>query len=131
MLPVIDALEERLRKRQLDPKLLEDLGWDETYANDFVHQFRRAERQAAEPSDSSAGPTGRFESTTRPSVAVERGEGSGADAAMLSARNVRAPDRTNQLFEVGRQKISDEYRDYLKAYYESLAKDRPATQPAR
>ena len=130
VLPVIDALEERLRNRQVDPKLLDALGWDETRANDFVRQFRRAERQAMEPADSSAGPTDRFETTTRPSVAVERSDGSGADAAMLSARNVRASDRTNQLFEVGRQKISDEYRDYLKAYYESLAKDRPATQPA-
>jgi len=131
VLPVIDALEERLRKRQVDPGLLDDLGWDETYANDFVRQFRRAERQAAEPSDSSAGPTDRFETTTRPSVAVERSDGSGADAALLSARNVRAPDRTNQLFEVGRQRISDEYRDYLKAYYESIARDRPATRPAK
>jgi hypothetical protein len=129
--PVIDALEEQLRNKDVDPKLLDDLGWDETRANDFVRQFRRAQRQPMEQIGASAGPRERYETTTRPSVTVERSEGASPDAAPLSARNVREPDKTNQLFEVGRQKISEEYRDYLKAYYESIARDRAATQPAR
>lgn len=131
VLPVIDALEQRLRNKEVDPKLLDDLGWDEGRANEFVREFRRAEGQSKEQFDVAA-PGEQFETTTRPSVTVERSNGASPDAVPLSATNVREPDKTNQLFEVGRQKISDEYRDYLKAYYESIARDRtPASQPAK
>jgi len=128
---VIDALEQRLRKKELDPALLDDLAWDEARAADFVREFRRAERQARDELSRTEVPDGRFETTIRPATEVERSEGAGT-AARLRTQYVRPADRTNRLFETGSQRVPQEYRDLLEAYYRSLAADRPtASQPAQ
>ncbi len=126
VLPVIDALERQLRNKSVDPKLLEELHWDETQADAFVKQYREAERGVRAAVGPSTRPAGEFQTTTRPGRTVERADGVAADVTPLRARNVRQADGTHQLFEVGRQRIADEYRDYLKAYYESVATTRPA-----
>ncbi len=131
VLPVIDALEERLRNKELDPKLLERLGWDEQRAAEFIREFRRAERRQ-QASGRSDPPSSSFQTSTRPTVEVRRSRGTGAGVAPLSARNLRTPDSTGRLFESGRQRISEEYRDLLSAYYETLARERPtATRPVK
>jgi len=129
VLPVIDALEQRLRKKELTPELLEDLGWDEQRAEDFVRRFRRAERALRE--HAGVGPVGRIETTTRPSRVVESAAGASEDVAVLESSHVRPTDNTNQLFEVGRQKITEEYRDILRAYYESVSAGHASTRPTR
>jgi hypothetical protein len=128
---VVDALEQKLRKKELDPALLDDLKWDEAQVADFVREFRRAEQQARNDPGRTDVPQGRFETTTRPAGDVERSEGTG-DAVRLRAKHVRPADKTTRLFEAGRQRVPQEYRDLLDAYYRSLAADRGSTsQPAR
>lgn len=130
ILPVVDALEQQLRNGQLDPKLMEELGWDEARADAFVREFRKAERKVREQTGAFTAPSGHYESTTRPGRTVQRGRPGTTEAAPLGARHIRASDRTNQLFEVGRQRIAEEYRDHLKAFYESVsAVSQPATRP--
>lgn len=132
ILKVIDALEQQLRKKEVDPELLKEMGWDITQADRFVREYRRLARARDSEKGQTAMPSSQYETTIRRSTKTEAGKGTVADQSPLSASHRRKADKTNQLMDTGRQNVPKEYRDVLKEYYRSISNGTTtASRPTR
>jgi len=129
----IESLDRDLRRGQVDPELLDELGWDLSTAQRFVEAYRRSAVQLQVqplPDDGRAPsrPQGRPQPIARPSrpERVLRAGGAVApDARGLYEADTRPADDTRDLMQAGQQRVPARYDPILKAYYRTLA-----SQPA-
>ncbi len=121
---LVDELEIALRNDQVDPKLLENLGWNMDQAWQFVKEYHRQV----------GGPQKQTARTELPSRQEFIQEGGGRNNEILRATSGPSPaerllgtthnpgaDRTNQLREAGRQRVPRSLAPVLRSYYQSLA----------
>jgi len=119
---LMDLFERELRAGTVDPSLLAELKWTLPEAQQFVEAYRRAKVAGQRQVERTAVPQQvRTEEGRRGDNQVLRG-GAVVDPAArtLHTTHERAPDRTRELMEVGRQRITPRYRSVLEAYYRSV-----------
>jgi hypothetical protein len=125
---LMETLDHALRRGEVDPALLSDLGWDVPQARQFVQAYERAVTAAV---------TRRPQRTALPARTTEREAGrddvpevlradeAEGDRGALDASSRLAESNASGLMEVGRQRAPERYRPIVEAYYRSLG-SRPA-----
>lgn len=125
---LMDALDRELRRGEPREELLADLGWTLPEAQQFVEAYRRLKTGGQRQTGQTPLPAGsevNTETPRQPAGVLRGGQGTARDARSLEATHQRPTDRTRELMEVGRQRVTPRHRPILEAYYRSLA-----TQPA-
>ncbi len=130
-----DRLVEQLRRHlegdEVDPKLLDQLGWDVEKAWQFVRDYERTKQGVQRQTSGSTPPTRVDATMTRPAPGdVRRGQTVGDGGRALGAQHRREADRTNELALPSRQRVPRHLDGILRGYYSSVA-SRPASRPAR
>jgi hypothetical protein len=125
---VVDELETALRRNEVDPKLLESLGWNLDSAWRFVKDYRRQADRGQTQREKSQVPSDRETVIARPAPGTVRRSTSGPAQGIRSLGTTHRPgeDKTHQLREAGDQRVPRELDPILRAYYSSLS-----SQPAR
>jgi hypothetical protein len=118
---VVKTLEEALKRREIDPSMLKDLGWTEADVQNFVTKFRKrpelhkrvipAGKDPTRVDELPAGPAG-------PRGALERGTGSAVGGGRGSVR--RDGDTTKRNSGTRIEQFDKKYQEHLKAFYESI-----------
>jgi hypothetical protein len=125
---VMDALEQSLRRGEVNENMLDDLGWDLPRTRQFVEAYKRLELHGQEQMEYTAvpeGPQAHFPDREADEQ-VARGEPGAATAgANLNATHQRSAAGRQDVMSIGRQRVTPRYQPWLEAYYRSLA-----TQPA-
>ncbi|MFQ5424562.1 MAG: hypothetical protein ACE5F9_11350 [Phycisphaerae bacterium] len=120
---IVDELDRRLRRGDIDPETLEDLGWTRAEALRFVQAFRRRDRRGQR--DTNQRFTGRVrEAPERPSGAEEQRRGEGTDRGIRHglATDRRGRATAEQVRERQPEVVPPEYRDLLDEYYRSMGR---------
>lgn len=120
----VDELERRLNRGDVDHDMLDDLGWTEAEAREFVREFRRREQRGQR--DASRRFTGRrAEGTARTSDDRPRlqGEGIGGGIGSAGLAEDRRADRTSESVRERRpESVPPEYSELLREYYRSMSR---------
>lgn len=125
---LMDALERSLRAGNIDPAMLDELGWNEGQLRQFVESYKRTER-----------PPGRNPDHTTPAMIitspsanpmddsdVQRADGAPAAGIKgMATIHQRQADSSQDVLSPGRQRVSPRYRRLLEGYYRAVT-SRPA-----
>ncbi|MCZ6682445.1 MAG: hypothetical protein O7B26_04620 [Planctomycetota bacterium] len=108
----------------MDRETLEDLGWTEAEAREFVREFRRREQRGQR--DASRNFTGRRTTEpARPSGKQQRlrGEGTGRGVGSAGLTEDRRKNRTAEAVrERQPESVPPEYNELLREYYRSMSR---------
>jgi len=130
---LMDELEMALRRDEVDPELLESLGWNVEQAWQFVEDYRREVKGAQPQVNRSELPkaSGLLQGGSGGRTGVDRATGRPARAARsLQATHAPQADEVKQLREVGRQRVPRRLDSILRGYYSSLNQSSPPPAPA-
>lgn len=125
---LMDELEMALRRDEVDPKMLEALGWNLEQAWQFVEEYKRQIGRGQQQANESALPDTRGTLPGRPDDRpdVRRAtSGPAPDARSLRARNSPGSDRVHNLREISRQRVPRKLDPILRGYNSSFG-TRPA-----
>jgi hypothetical protein len=125
---LMDELEMALRRDEVDPKMLEDLGWNVDQAWQFVEDYKRQIGRGQRQSNESALPdaTGALPAGPKDRADVRRATtGPAPNSRSLSASNSPGADRVHDLREIGRQRVPRPLDPILRGYNSSFG-TRPA-----
>lgn len=121
----IDALDRDLRRGQVDPGLLDELGWDVQTAERFVQAFKQSEMLRQNVAESTTQPAERpvqaSPESHRKTDAIRAVGGPASGVRGLNEAGTRPADDTHDLMQVGHQRVPARYQPFLEAYYRSLA----------
>jgi hypothetical protein len=117
----VNLLERELRSGEVDPTLLQELGWDNRRAAQFVEEFRRTKQGGQRQTAQSELPTER-EVSTRPSAAPALLRGTAATGSTRAFRSDAqlSPDQMQGAADPARQRVPQRYRPLLEGYYRSI-----------
>jgi len=119
----MDELEMALRSDEVDPKLLENLGWNLEQAWQFVEDYKRQVGGTQRQTDRTALPGRQGALPSRPGgpANVRRATGSPTtDARALGTIHTPDADQVNQLREAARQRVPRQLDPILRGYNSSL-----------
>jgi hypothetical protein len=120
----MDELEIALRQDEVDPKLLEDLGWNVDTAWQFVRDYERQVRGGQRQSDYTAMPSTQqpmaANSKPRPDARYATSRPAGGTRALGTIHTPKA-DETTRLREIGQQRVPRRLDSILRGYYSSSA----------
>lgn len=109
---VLKKLDEQLKKKEIDPEMLKEMGWTEDQFRKFADRMRQKQDKPPEKLDD-------------PLTRKNRGDfGKGADLRRSTGRAGGSGPQDNQrgLYESRRVAPPPEYRDHFEAYTRSLSK---------
>lgn len=123
---LIDELERRLRRGELDETALGEFGWTEADARRFVREFKRHDPRSQAQAPGSPF-TGTSDVDSRPSpgdAAARRGGATARDIGTGVAPGAPRARSAEQFRERADEEVPPEYRDVLEEYYRTMARTR-------
>jgi hypothetical protein len=109
---MLETLDEQLARQQVDPEMLDDLGWTPEQLKDFVSRWQQRKQAAAQGDDKAQV---ELDQALR-SIGLKPGNVSGATN--------RTTDNDRNLTDGYRRNVPAKYRDRMKWYTEGLSRGR-------
>jgi len=118
---IVDRLSDQLSRGEVDPKVLDELGWTDEEVQAFVEKYRKRLDNRRPERDRTEVPTLREEIIGRPGE-IRRGVGIDDRLRAIRDRVKKLDkDQLRRLFETRRDTVSPEYRELLKEYWKALS----------